>query len=410
MAVLLAIVGAVLLFGLGVWIGRRTRHSPDVEPQPPRVEDAPTERALVEHHRDGFVVADGRGSIVYRNAAARALQGTHVGMLIDEAVGRHIAAASHEGRSDEVLEMYGPPKVVLVVQALALANQAGVVVYIEDVSERRRIDQVRTDFVANISHELKTPVGAMSVLAETLQDEDDPETVRRVVARMMGEAQRAARTIDDLIELSRIELGGERDVEPVRVDRVIAEALERVQELATHSDIGIANVAGADHIDGVVVHGDRRQLVSAVGNLVENAVKYSEPGGQVQVRTRLVDGRVEVAVIDQGVGIPQRDIDRIFERFYRVDRARSRATGGTGLGLSIVRHIAHNHGGDVQVDSAEGQGSTFTLRLPARRVREAAEPEPGRADMMSDVSYDGAAADQTGRSFAEDQPSDRGIA
>jgi two-component system, OmpR family, sensor histidine kinase SenX3 len=410
MAVLLSIVGAALLFGLGFWAGRRAHRSADVEPQPPRVEDVPTDRALVEHHRDGVVVADGRGRIVYRNAAARALQGTHVGVLIDEAVGRHVAAASRQGRSDEVLEMYGPPKVVLVVHALALEHQTGVVVYIEDVSERRRIDQVRTDFVANISHELKTPVGAMSVLAETLQDEDDPDIVRRVVARMMGEAQRAARTIDDLIELSRIELGGEREIEPVRVDRVISEALERVQELAAHSDIGIANLAGADHVDGVVVHGDRRQLVSAVGNLVENAVKYSEAGGQVQVRTRLVDGCVEVAVIDQGVGIPQRDLDRIFERFYRVDRARSRATGGTGLGLSIVRHIAQNHGGDVEVDSSEGEGSTFTLRLPARRVGATPEPDAPLVDTPSAESSGDAGSGRPDRSFAEDRPTDRGIA
>lgn len=400
MTVFLTIVGAAVLFGLGVWLGRRGRSTSVDVPRPAPVRTPAADHELVEHHRDGFVVADERGRVAYRNAAARDLKGTHVGVLVDEAIGRHIAVAAREGRSHEVLEMYGPPKVVLVVHGLALDN--GVVVYIEDVSEPRRIDQVRTDFVANISHELKTPIGAMSVLAETLEGEDDPATVRRVVGRMMGEAQRASRTIDDLIELSRIELGGERDIEPVRIDTVIVEAMDRVKELATHREIGISGLAGVDRM-ACVVHGDRRQLVSAIGNLVENAVKYSEPGGQVQVRTRLVDGRVEIAVIDQGVGIPQRDLDRIFERFYRVDRARSRATGGTGLGLSIVRHVAQNHGGEVDVVSAEGEGSTFTLRLPARSARDA-DPDVG------DDPFHRRTASDADRSVSDEQPTDRGIA
>jgi two-component system sensor histidine kinase SenX3 len=238
-------------------------------------------------------------------------------------------------------------------------------VFVEDVTERRRIEQIRTDFVANISHELKTPVGAMSVLAETLEDEADPATISRIVDRMISEAQRATRTIDDLMELSRIEAGGEREFEPIEAELVVAGALERVTELASHREIGLSNLTPVGRLDGVVIMGDRRQLVSALGNLVENAVKYSEPGGQVQIRTRLGDDGVEFSVTDQGVGIPQRDLDRIFERFYRVDRARSRATGGTGLGLSIVRHVANNHGGKISVVSTEGEGSIFTLTLPA---------------------------------------------
>jgi two-component system sensor histidine kinase SenX3 len=239
--------------------------------------------------------------------------------------------------------------------------------------------------VANISHELKTPVGAMSVLAETLEHETDPETISRIVERMMSEAQRATRTIDDLMELSRIELGGEREIEPVRVEAVIAAAVDRVVELAARRDIGLTNVVSPE-VTGVVVQGDRRQLTSAVGNLVENAVKYSEPGGRVEVRTDLTDGAVEIVVVDEGVGIPQRDLDRIFERFYRVDRARSRETGGSGLGLSIVRHVATNHGGEVRVESAEGEGSTFTLRLPAGRAptpSTVSEPAPP-ADRATD--------------------------
>jgi two-component system sensor histidine kinase SenX3 len=193
---------------------------------------------------------------------------------------------------------------------------------------------------------------------------------------MQGEADRAARTIDDLMELSRVELGGERMVEPVAVAGVIAEAMGRVSELAAQRAIGVSYLATAGQIDDVVVEGDRRQLISAFGNLVENAVKYSEQGGLVQIRARYHPYSVELSVTDQGVGIPQRDLDRIFERFYRVDRARSRATGGTGLGLSIVRHVASSHGGDVRVESTEGEGSTFTLTLPAKRRTQRAD-DPG---------------------------------
>jgi two-component system sensor histidine kinase SenX3 len=242
------------------------------------------------------------------------------------------------------------------------------VAFVEDISERRRIEQTRTDFVANISHELRTPVGALSVLAETLVDETNLDTIARVVTRMLAETDRASRTIDDLMELSRIEMGGERSDEPVRVADVISGGVDRVLELATRREITISTLAPVDpdgrQADALSIRGDRRQLVSAVGNLIENAVKFSEAGSSVQVRARRVDDWLEISVADQGIGIPQRDLDRIFERFYRVDRARSRATGGTGLGLAIVRHVAGNHGGDVSVTSVEGEGSTFVLRLP----------------------------------------------
>jgi two-component system sensor histidine kinase SenX3 len=242
------------------------------------------------------------------------------------------------------------------------------VAFVDDISERRRVEQTRTDFVANISHELKTPVGALSVLAETLIDETDPETIARVVTRMLAETDRASRTIDDLMELSRIEMGAERSDEPVRIADVIRAGVDRVTELAARDGITIASLTTVEtdvrQADALIVVADRRQLVSAVGNLIENAVKYSEPGTSVQVRARRVEDWIEISVADQGVGIPQRDLDRVFERFYRVDRARSRTTGGTGLGLAIVRHVASNHGGDVSVTSVEGEGSTFVLRLP----------------------------------------------
>ena len=370
MLVMLAIAGAITIFAAG-WVSARAsrpigglvRSLPSAEPAPSRsgLED------VLDDLRVGVVVMTSAGAELYRNAAARRLAGSHAGVLLDAAIERHASRARAGQVSTETIEMYGPPRTLLVVDAHPVSD-GRVVVFVEDVSERRRVDQVRTDFVANISHELKTPVGALSVLAETLEGETDPDTVGRVVARMLAEADRATRTIDDLLELSRIELGGERDIQVVSVDQIVAGALERVAELGVQSDIEVSVLDPVD-VDGVRtgaigVSGDRRQLVSAVGNLVENAVKYSSEGGTVQVRATRNGDWVEIAVIDQGIGIPQRDLGRVFERFYRVDRARSRATGGTGLGLSIVRHVATNHGGEVRVASTEGEGSTFVLRLP----------------------------------------------
>jgi two-component system sensor histidine kinase SenX3 len=236
-----------------------------------------------------------------------------------------------------------------------------ITVTVEDVTESRRLDEVRTDFVANVSHELKTPVGAISVLAETLEGETTDENLRRLARRMVLEAERMARTIDDLLELSRIEMGGTIEPRPVDAVEAAAEAIERVQHLAARSGIEVSLVAGSAP---AVVQGDRGRIVSAVVNLVENAVKYSGPGSRVSVRVvNDLDG-VVFEVEDAGIGIPPDAVDRIFERFYRVDRARSRDTGGTGLGLSIVRNIASSHGGDVRVESREGEGSTFRLRIP----------------------------------------------
>jgi len=243
---------------------------------------------------------------------------------------------------------------------------------IEDVSERRRVDAVRTDFVANISHELKTPVGALALLADTMADEDDIGVVHRVAARMIDEAHRVARTIDDLLELSRIELGEEPVRDVVDVLDVVDGAVDRSRGIA-ETRATVIEVLEAPA--GVRVLGDRRQLVSALGNLVENAVKYSEVGASVQVRVRVEGEWVELMVADHGIGIPLQDHDRIFERFYRVDKGRSRDTGGTGLGLAIVRHVATNHRGEVLLSSQEGEGSTFVLRIPLATVGSDAHQE-----------------------------------
>ena len=368
MTALLVIAGAIIAFAAGWWWARRNLTDDGAVAAPALPAPSYSVTDVLDGHPSGVVVADRGGTVHYRNVAARRHQGTHAGVLLDGAIERHLARARSGVASAETVELYGPPKQVFDVVGHALPD-GGSVVFVDDVSERRRVDQVRTDFVANISHELKTPIGALAVLAETLVGETDPTTIERVVNRMLAEADRASETIDDLMELSRIEAGGDRVDEPVRVSDVVRGALARVTELAAQRHIAISSLepvdGGAHRTDGLVVAGDRRQLVSAVGNLVENAVKYSDPDTSVQVRARLLDGWVEISVTDQGPGIPARDVDRIFERFYRVDRARSRTTGGTGLGLAIVRHVASNHGGDVQVRSIEGEGSTFVLRLPA---------------------------------------------
>jgi two-component system sensor histidine kinase SenX3 len=224
-----------------------------------------------------------------------------------------------------------------------------------------RLEAMRTDFVANISHELRTPVGALALLAETLQGEREPETIDRLAGKLEIEALRVSNMIDDLLELSRIEVEGARR-DRVPVEAVIGEAVDRVHAAAEQRGIVIEKLRPDEPS---VVAGDRQQLVSALTNLVDNAVKYSERGGRVTVSEVREGDEIVLTVADEGMGIPDRDLDRVFERFYRVDRARSRTTGGTGLGLAIVRHVADNHGGSIGVSSREGVGSTFTLRLPA---------------------------------------------
>ena len=243
---------------------------------------------------------------------------------------------------------------------------------IEDVSERRRLEDIRRDFIANVSHELKTPMGALGLLAETLQFERDPAVANRLAERINSEAFRVNRIIEDLLDLSRIESEGSPSREPVPVSLIVADAIERIRTSAEQHQITL-NFVEPD--SNYVIVGDRRQLISAVHALLENAVVYSPLGGTVVISIErlepsttdegdVIGPLVRVAIQDHGVGIPAKDLERIFERFYRVDPGRARETGGTGLGLSIVRHVAQNHGGSVVVDSREGEGSTFALELP----------------------------------------------
>jgi two-component system sensor histidine kinase SenX3 len=242
-----------------------------------------------------------------------------------------------------------------------------VALLIEDVTEAHRVDVVRRDFVANVSHEIKTPVGALGLLAEaaveSLSGIEDADQARHFVERISHESARLGRLVSELLDLSRLQ-GAEAPPAfvSVRLDDVVAEAADRAALPADAKNITI--VQGEP--SGAVVAGVESQLVTAVSNLLDNAINYSPDGTRVAVAVRRNGEVWEITVTDQGVGIPEADLDRIFERFYRVDPARSRATGGTGLGLAIVKHIATNHGGRVEVDSTVGVGSTFTLRLPAR--------------------------------------------
>ena len=237
-----------------------------------------------------------------------------------------------------------------------------VLALVEDRTREKRVEAVRRDFVANVSHELKTPVGAIRLLAEAVTDaSDDPEAVQRFANRMLKESDRLSKLVQQIIELSRLQ--GHDPLEmPVMVDldAAVATALDTSAMEAAAKEIGIES--RGEH--GLEVFGSQEQIGAAVSNLVANAVAYSDNGSRVVVSTRAEGDQVQISVVDQGIGIPAEDIDRIFERFYRVDPARHRSTGGTGLGLAIVKHVAATHGGDIAVWSVQGQGSTFTLTLP----------------------------------------------
>jgi two-component system sensor histidine kinase SenX3 len=245
---------------------------------------------------------------------------------------------------------------------VAPLGSAHVLLLVEDRTQARRVEEVRRDFVANVSHELKTPVGGMALLAEAVLDaSDDPEAVRRFASRMQVESLRLTQLVKEIVELSRLQVADTlQDPQLVAVDTVVTEAVDRCRLVATAHEIELAVSPDA----GAKVYGDPELLTTAIRNLVDNAIAYSPDHTRVAIGVRRIDGLIEISVTDQGVGIAHAEQTRIFERFYRIDPARSRATGGTGLGLAIVKHVCANHGGDVIVWSQEGQGATFTMRLP----------------------------------------------
>jgi two-component system, OmpR family, sensor histidine kinase SenX3 len=272
---------------------------------------------------------------------------------------------SNEARRGSIEIARGPigqGKRELKVSVTPLTDNGLILVLISDESEARRIDAVRRDFVANVSHELKTPIGALGLLSEAiLGAKNQPDEVVRFATKMQSEAKRLADLVQEIIDLSRLQSSDPlQRAFPVEIEDVIREAVDQAQVSSESRRISVE--VGA--IQDATVIGDRDQLIAAAHNLIENAINYSPENTKVSVTSRIRDGLIEISVADQGIGIPESELGRIFERFYRVDPARSRATGGTGLGLSIVKHVALNHGGDVKVWSQEGVGSTFSILLP----------------------------------------------
>jgi two-component system sensor histidine kinase SenX3 len=326
--------------------------------------------------RSSAVVVDAEDRVVRASPAALAMGLVRADRLVSDVLLALVQRTRRDGEiREERLEIPRGPlgkATIAVLARVAPLSSSLVLLLVEDHTEARRVEEVRRDFVANVSHELKTPVGAMSLLAEALVDAaDDPVAVRRFGDRIQHESVRLSRLVQDVIELSRLQ-GHDPLQEPVlvRLDDVVAEAVDRSR--ATADARRIALVCGGRR--GVMVRGDARQLVTALGNLVDNAVRYGPEGSRVVIATGLSGSGsaavAELSVTDEGPGISEAERDRIFERFYRVDSARSRETGGTGLGLSIVKHVAAGHGGEATVWSDEGTGSTFTLRLPAAAVSE----------------------------------------
>lgn len=325
-------------------------------------------RGGLDELQTGIVVCDRAGEVVARNRAASAFAAArHEDALVSRAVAELLERARAGEAGTRAIELATHPRRAYHVGAAPVVEAGdgpgpgevlGAVAFVRDVTEQQRIDAVRRDFVANLSHELKTPVGALSLLAEALGAESTAG--ESLVSRIQEEAQRVARTIDDLMILSHVE--GEPPLdEQVDIGAVVAGAVERISEAAAQRQV---EVRFPDPTPSAPIQGSSVQLESAVFNLLDNAVKFSQPGGTVELSVTRSDDGVAVSVQDRGIGIPRPEQDRIFERFYRVDKARSRLTGGTGLGLAIVRHAVMNHGGEVEVASQEGEGSTFTIRLP----------------------------------------------
>ena len=318
----------------------------------------------------GIAVVDTYRDVVYTNDRARELGLVRDRLLDDRAwlAAERTLATGEAGEVDLSPRKRANPgrsglSVRGQVRLLTEEDRRFAVVYVNDQSEHARMEATRRDFVANVSHELKTPVGAMGVLAEALlASADDPDNVRRFAEKMVAESNRLANMVGELIDLSRLQ-GGERlpDLDAVDVDTVVSEALSRYKVAADNADIAITT----DAPTGYRVMGDGSLLVTAIANLVSNAIAYSPNGSSVSVSRRRRGPNVEIAVTDRGIGIAREDQERVFERFFRVDKARSRATGGTGLGLAIVKHVAANHNGSIRLWSQPGTGSTFTLSIPA---------------------------------------------
>ena len=313
----------------------------------------------------GIVIVDLKLNRRVRNNAAAAMTGVrYVDILVDQAVDAMIDEIKIAKSGNRILEAVAGTTRYFKISGQAMDDQRGIVT-VEDITEKSRINTVQTDFVANLSHELKTPIGAVAALADSLSGETETEVVWRLAERIVTESHRMSRIVDDLLDLSRVEFGGTEEWTDIDLATVLVEVVSTNQYAAKRQGLGLSLTGSAE----LLVRGDRSQLISVFSNLVDNAIKYSEIGGIVNVSSTIKGEEIMVSVTDHGIGIAERDQKRIFERFYRVDKARSRATGGTGLGLSIVRHIVLEHGGAIDIRSEEGVGSTFTVRLPQVAVK-----------------------------------------
>ncbi|MEO6501778.1 MAG: ATP-binding protein [Jatrophihabitantaceae bacterium] len=380
------LIGAAMsAFAAALFVRRSTvQHIPGQTP-PPAATGSLASRALGVLDV-GVVVLDRDETAILANPVARRMRVVDGDRLTLPVLSELVRSVTDSGVADSVtLDLStpgrGPEHVSFLVRALPLGDGGrvgSVVLRFSDITEARRLELVRRDFVANVSHELKTPVSALTLLAEAVQEAaDDPEAVQRFAGRMQREGSRLGRLVQELIELSRLQgaeaLPGQA---LISVGQIVGEAVDRSRLLAEQTGISVVERAEP----GLQVRGNETQLSTALGNLVDNAIAYSPQDTRVSVTSRVVTDAegadwVEIAVADQGIGIAEPDLDRVFERFYRVDQARSRATGGTGLGLAIVKHVATNHGGGVSVWSVLGSGSTFTMRLPLAGRAPLADPE-----------------------------------
>lgn len=372
-AVLLAGVLSMLALAIGVavgillssWLRRRRRQA---VAESTGITVAQMLQRIVALMPLGAAVVDRHRDVVYHNERARELGLVRVRQLDDQAW----QAAQQALDGDDVEFDLRPAKRAPGRSGLSVHGHARLLseedrrfaaVFVHDQSDYARMEAARRDFVANVSHELKTPVGAMALLAEALlASADDSETVRRFAEKVLVEANRLGDMVAELIELSRLQ-GAERlpNVTPIDVDSVVSEAISRHKVAADNADIEVRT----DSPSGLRVLGDQTLLVTALANLVSNAIAYSPKGSLVSISRRRRGENVEIAVTDRGIGIALEDQERVFERFFRGDKARSRATGGSGLGLAIVKHVAANHNGSIGVWSKPGTGSTFTLSIPA---------------------------------------------
>ena len=364
-ALLFALLGATL--GAGVVLAWRISENQTRPPLTSSPTLPPGVAAVLSVLRSSALVVDASDEVLKASAPAIAMGLVRERRIAVRELEELVQQVRRDGqiRETEVVMQRAPgtPPRHVTARVAPLSSQL-VLALVEDRTRERRVESIRRDFVANVSHELKTPVGAIRLLSDAVIDAaDDPEAVQRFASRMHTESERLARLVQQIIELSRLQ-GDDPLDEPVavEVDSIISRAIDE-----NLTDAGAKNISLVHNGQkGLSLLGNREQVAVAIGNLVANAIAYSPEGSSVVVAAKGADMTVDLSVTDQGIGIPASEIDRIFERFYRVDPARHRSTGGTGLGLSIVKHVAASHGGDVRVWSVEGQGSTFTLTLPRK--------------------------------------------